>query len=67
MTGVYITFAIGILILIFDYRHETRPDEKDKHQRPRKLSTQAKANLRQLFFGTFIAAAAVYFIQQMFD
>ena len=67
MTGVYITLAIGALILIFDYRHETRPDEKDKHKLPRKLSKQAKDNLRQLFFGTFVAAAAVYFIQQMFD
>jgi hypothetical protein len=67
MTGVYITLAIGALILIFDYRHETRPAEDDKHKRPRKLSKQARDNLRQLFIGTIVAAGAVYVIQQMFD
>ncbi len=75
MTGVWITLALGAIIMIFDYRSATRPDEKDKHKdkhkhkhkRPRPLSKQAKDNLRQLFFGTIVAAGAVYVIQQMFD
>ena len=67
MTGVWITLALGAIIMIFDYRSATRPDEKDKHKRSRPLSKQAKDNLRQLFFGTIVAAGAVYVIQQMFD
>ena len=53
--------------MIFDYKQETKPDEKDKHKRPRKLSKQAKDNLRQLFFGTIVAAGAVWVIGQMWD
>jgi hypothetical protein len=67
MTGVWITLALGAIILVFDYRDATKPDEKDKHKRRRPLTVQAKANLRQLFIGTLVAAAAVYFIGQMFD
>lgn len=67
MTGVWITLALGAIIIIFDYRTETKPDEKDKHKRPRPLSKQAKDNLRQLFIGTIVAAGAVYVIGQMFD
>ena len=59
MTGVWITFALGAIIIIFDYRAATAPDEKDKHKRRRPLSEQAKDNLRQLFIGTFVAAGAV--------
>ena len=67
MMGVWITFALGAVILIFDYRAETKPDPNDKHKRPRPLSKPAKENLRQLFFGTCVAAGAVWLIQQMFD
>jgi hypothetical protein len=67
MTGVWITLALGAIIIIFDYNAATKPDEKDKHKRRQPLSKQAKDNLRQLFFGTFIAAGAVYLIGQMFD
>ncbi|NBR27391.1 MAG: hypothetical protein EBT83_03120 [Betaproteobacteria bacterium] len=67
MTGVWITLALGAIIMIFDYRAETRPDEKDKLKRPRKLSKQAKDNLRQLFFGTIVAAGAVWVIGQMWE
>ena len=67
MTGVWITLALGAIIIIFDYKQETKPDEKDKHKRPRKLSKQAKDNLRQLFFGTIVAAGAVWVIGQMWD
>jgi hypothetical protein len=67
MTGVWITLALGAIIITFDYFAATKPDEKDKHKRRRPLSKQAKDNLRQLFFGTFIAAGAVYLIGQMFD
>ena len=67
MTGVWITLALGAIIIIFDYNAETKPLPDDKHKRPRKLSKAAKDNLRQLFFGTFVAAGAVYLISQMFD
>ena len=67
MTGVWITLALGAIIIIFDYNAETKPLIDDKHKKKRPLSKQAKDNLRQLFFGTFIAAGAVYLIGQMFD
>ncbi len=67
MTGVWITLVLGAIIVIFDYNAATKPDEKDKHKRRRPLTRQARQNLRQLFIGTFVAAAAVYFIGQMFD
>ena len=67
MTGVWITLALGAIIIIFDYRAATAPDEKDKYKRRRPLSATAKTNLRQLFIGTFIAAGAVWMIGQMFD
>jgi hypothetical protein len=67
MMGVWITLALGVFIMIFDYRDATKPDEKDKHKRPRPLSKQARDSLRQLFFGTIVAAGAVYVIGQMFD
>jgi hypothetical protein len=67
MTGVWITLALGAIIIIFDYNAATKPDEKDKFKRRRALSKQAKDNLRQLFIGTIIAAGAVWVIGQMFD
>jgi len=67
MMGVWITLALGAIIIIFDYTAETRPDEKDKLKRTRKLSKQAKDNLRQLFFGTIVAAGAVWVIGQMWE
>ena len=67
MTGVWIVLALGATIIVFDYYAETKPDEKDKRKRRRPLSVPAKANLRQLFIGTLVAAAAVYVIGQMFD
>jgi hypothetical protein len=67
MTGVWITLALGAIIIIFDYNEETKPDEKDRRRRRRPLSNTARTNLRQLFFGTIIAAVAVWVIGQMFD
>ena len=67
MMGVWITLALGAVIMIFDYNAETKPLIDDKHKRPRKLSKQAKDNLRQLFFGTIVAAGAVWVIGQMWD
>ena len=32
MTGVWITLGIGFLIIFFEWRLATKPDEKDKHQ-----------------------------------
>jgi len=67
MMGVWITLALGAVIIIFDYKQETKPDEKDKYKRPRKLSKQAKENLSQLMIGTIVAAGAVWVIGQMWE
>ncbi len=67
MNGVWFTLALGALIILFDYNHATKPDENDKRKRRQPLKKQAKDNLRQLFFGTLIAAAAVFVIGEMFD
>ncbi len=67
MTGVWITLALGACIIIFEYRAETKPEPKDKRGRSRPLPSQAKINLRQLFFGTLCAAGFVWVIGQMFD
>jgi hypothetical protein len=45
----------------------TKPAEDDKFKRRRPLTKQAGQSLRQLFFGTIVAAGAVWMIGQMFD
>ena len=67
MTGVWITLALGAVIVYFDYKMETKPDPSDKHKRPRKLTPTAKSMLKQMIIGTFVAAGAVYLAGQMFD
>jgi hypothetical protein len=67
MTGVWITLALGAIIIIFDYNAATKPDEKDKLKRRKPMSKQAKDSLRQMFFGTLVAAGAVYLVGQMWD
>jgi hypothetical protein len=67
MTGVWITLALGAIIIIFDWIGATKPAEDDKFKRRRPLSKQAGQSLRQLFIGTIVAAGAVWMIGQMFD
>ncbi len=62
MTGVLITFAIGFMIIIFEWRIATKPDEKDKHQRRRSLAPVDKKRIRDLLFMTVVVAAIVWFL-----
>ena len=62
MIAVWITLAIGAGIIIFDYIDATKPDEKDKHKRRQPLSPTKAKQLRDLFVGTLVAAAAVWWL-----
>jgi hypothetical protein len=62
MTGVWITLALGALIIIFDYYSATKPDPKDKYKRRRPLSPTNIKLLRDLVVGTLVAAAAVWWL-----
>ena len=62
MTGVWITLAIGALIIIVDWRIATKPDEKDKHHRRKPLSAVDRKQLWDLFVITLVVAGAVWFL-----
>jgi len=62
MTGVWITLALGAVIIIFDYNAATKPDPTDKHKRRRPLSPTDGKQLRDLIVGTLVAAAAVWWL-----
>jgi hypothetical protein len=65
MTGVWITLAIGVVIMFFDYRMATAPDEKDKHKRRRPLQSMDRKKLRDLFFLTLIIAGVVWVVPKI--
>ena len=54
--------ALGAIIIIFDYNAGTKPDPKDKYKRRRPLSPADFKQLRDLFVGTLVAAAAVWWL-----
>lgn len=62
MTGVWITLALGAVIIIFDYNAATKPDPKDKYKRRTPLTPTKGKQLRDLFIGTLVAAAAVWWL-----
>lgn len=62
MTAVWITLALGAVIIIFDYNAATKPDPKDKYKRRRPVSPTDFKQLRDLFVGTFVAAAVVWWL-----
>jgi len=66
MTGVWITFSIGIAIILFEWRIATNPDEKDKKKRRRPLSPVDRRRIRDLFFLTLVVAGAVWWLQTLF-
>lgn len=61
-----LAFAIGIAIMIADYRMATAPDPADRHKRRRKLSPVAAKQLRGMFIWTCIVTIAVYFVPGWF-
>jgi hypothetical protein len=62
MTGVWITLAIGIFAMIYDYHSATKPDENDRHKRKRELTPTHKRLLRDMFVGTLALAAFVWWV-----
>ncbi len=66
MTGVYITLAIGFLIIFFEWRIATKPDEKDKHKRRRSLSPVDLKRIRDLLFMTVVVAGIAWYLPRLF-
>ena len=61
-----IAFAIGMVLIICDYRMATAPDPKDKHKRRKKLNPVAAKQLRGIFIWTCVVSAAVYYVPDWF-
>jgi hypothetical protein len=66
MTGVLITLGIGLAIIFFEWRLATKPDEKDKHKRRRKLSPVDLRRIRDLLFMTVVVAGIVWILPRFF-
>lgn len=64
MTGVWITLAIGVVILFLDWRIATPADPKTKRRKP--LSPTDKRRLWDLFVAMVVATAAVWLIGNFF-
>ena len=62
-----IAFAIGMILIIGDYRMATAPDPTDKHKRRKKLDAVAARQLRQMFIWTCAVTAAVYYVPGLWD
>ncbi len=65
MTGAAIAFAIGILLIFFDWRMSTPPDITTKKRPP--LSPTDKKRLRDMFLWTIGISAAAYYLPDMFS
>ena len=59
-----IAFAIGILLIISDWRMSTPPDLKTKKRPP--LSPTDRKRLRDMFLWTIAVSLAAYFVPLMF-
>ena len=64
MIGAGIAFAIGLVLIISDWRMSTPPDPKTK-RRP-KLTPTDKQRLRDMFLWTIGVSVAAYFVPRMF-
>lgn len=67
MTGVLITLGIGALLIIADWHLATKPDADAKIKRRKPLNPVNRKQLRDLFFGTLVAAGAVWMLAKAFD
>jgi hypothetical protein len=65
MIGAAIAFAIGMVLIISDWRMSTPPDIKTKKRPP--LSPTDKKRLRDMFLWTIGVAAAAYYLPDMFS
>ena len=64
MIGAGIAFAIGILLIISDWRMSTPPDVKSKKRPP--LTPTDKKRLRDMFLWTIGVTLAAYFLPALF-
>ena len=67
MTGAIIALVIGLLLMFFDWRMATAPDEKDKLKRRKPLNPVEKRKLRDMFLWTLGVAAGVWIATNFFD
>ena len=61
-----LAFAIGIFLMIADYRMATNPDPADRHKRRKKLNAVAAKQLWGMFIWTCVVAVAVYYVPGWF-
>ncbi len=61
-----IAFAMGLFLIIADFRMATAPDPTDKYKRRKKLTPVAATQLRGMFLWTCGVTAAVYFVPDWF-
>jgi hypothetical protein len=65
MIAAGIAFAIGIGLIIADWRMSIPPDPKTKRRPP--LKPVDKGRLRQMFYWTIAVAIAAYLVPMFFD
>ncbi len=61
-----IAFAMGLFLIIADFRMATAPDPADKYKRRKKLNPVAAKQLRAMFVWTLAVTAAVYYVPDWF-
>ena len=66
MTAALITLAIGALIMIVDWHLATKPEADAKIKRRKPLNPIDRKHLRDMFFGTLVAAGAVWLLTKAF-
>jgi hypothetical protein len=66
MTGVWITLGIGAFLTIADWHLATKPDPDAKIKRRKPLTLTNRRQLRDLIFGTLVAAGAVWLLAKAF-
>ena len=64
MTGVWIVVALGVILIIADWRMSTVVDPKTR--RRSRLNVTDKKRLRDMVLWTISVAAAVWFLPQFF-
>ncbi|MGH8617813.1 MAG: hypothetical protein ACREUW_08975 [Burkholderiales bacterium] len=67
MEYALIVVALGIILIIWEYRTATAPDPKDKLKRRKSLDLPDKVRLRGLIFVTFMLALGVWWATWFFD
>ena len=66
-TGAVIALVIGFLLMFFDWRMATEPDERDKLKRRKPLNPVEKRKLRDMFMWTIAVAAGIWMAIKYFE